>query len=150
MKLEKMNYYQVKARLERVDADGAIKATSEVFLVKAASFGQAEAAIMQEVASYATGGVDVVAISRKNYKEIVRATGADSDKWFKCKMNFLTIDEKSGREKKIAHLFLVNASSALTAHQAADEFMQSSMSDYAIEQVDETKILDVVEVMDRN
>lgn len=146
MKLEKMNYYQVKARLERVDADGAIKATSEVFLVRAASFGQAEAAIMQEVASYATGGVDVVAIARKNYKEIVRATGADSDKWFKCKMNFLTIDEKSGKEKKTAHLFLVNASSALTAHQAADEFMQSSMSDYAIEQVDETKILDVVEV----
>ena len=146
IKETKMNYYQVKVRLERVDVDGAIKATSEVFLVRAASFGQAEAAIMHEVASYATGGVDVVAIARKNYKEIVRATGADSDKWFKCKMNFSTINEKSGKEKKTAHLFLVKASSALTAHQTADEFMQSSMSAYAIEQVDETKIVEVMEV----
>lgn len=145
MKLEKMNYYQVKARLERVDADGAIKATSEVFLVRAASFAQAEAAIMQEVASYATDGIDVVAIARKNYKEVFASNEAEADKWFKCKLSFLTIDEKSGREKKTAHLFLVKAASALTAHQAVDAFMTTSLSDYVIEQVEETKIIDVIE-----
>ena len=170
MKLDKMNYYQVKARLERVDADGAIKATSEVFLVRAASFGQAEAAIMQEVASYATGDVDVVAIARKNYKEIItdkfgiesridgearrilgqKNASTEADKWFKCKLNFITLNERSGKEKKTAHLFLVNANTALTAHELVDNFMRGSGSDYEVEQVDETKILEVFKVASKD
>ena len=135
-----MNWYQVKARLERVADNGAIKADSEVFLVKANSFATAE-----EVVQYATGGVDVVAMARKNYKEVFASNEADADKWFKCKLSFPTIDEKSGKEKKTAHLFLVKAVSALTAHQAVDAFMSTSLSDYVIEQVEETKIIDVIE-----
>ena len=102
-----MNWYQVKARLERVADNGAIKAGSEVFLVKANSFATAERVAMEEVVQYATGGVDVVAMARKNYKEVFASNEADADKWFKCKLSFLTIDEKSGKEKKTAHLFLV-------------------------------------------
>lgn len=141
-----MNWYQVKARLERVADNGAIKAGSEVFLVKANSFATAERVAMEEVVQYATGGVDVVAMARKNYKEVFASNEADADKWFKCKLSFLTIDEKSGKEKKkTAHLFLVKAVSALTAHQAVDAFMSTSLSDYVIEQVEETKIIDVIE-----
>lgn len=140
-----MNWYQVKARLERVADNGTIKADSEVFLIKANSFATAESVTMEEVVQYATGGVDVVAMARKNYKEVFVSNEADADKWFKCKLSFLTIDEKSGKEKKTAHLFLVKAVSALTAHQAVDAFMDTSLSDYVIEQVEETKIIDVIE-----
>lgn len=143
-----MNWYQVKARLERVADDGAIKAYSEVLLVKANSFATAELTAMEEVVRYATGGVDVVAMARKNYKEVFASNEADADKWFKCKLSFLTIDEKSGKEKKTAHLFLVKAVSALTAHQAVDAFMDTSLSDYVIEQVEETKIIDVIECVE--
>mgnify|MGYP000915817986 FL=1 len=140
-----MNWYQVKAHLERVVENGAIKEGSEVFLVKANSFATAERVAMEEVVQYAAGGVDVVAIARKNYKEVFASNEADADKWFKCKLSFLTIAEKSGKEKKTAHLFLVKAVSALTAHQAVDAFMSTSLSCYVIEQVDETKIIDVIE-----
>ena len=140
-----MNWYQVKARMERVAENGAIKANSEVFLVKANSFATAERVAMEEVVQYAAGGVDVVAMARKNYKEVFVSNEADADKWFKCKLNFLTIDEKSGKEKKTAHLFLVKAVSVTTAHQAVDAFMETSLSDYVIEQVEETKIIDVIE-----
>ena len=131
--------------MERVADNGAIKADSEVFLVKANSFATAERVTMEEVTQYAAGGVDVVAMARKNYKEVFASNEADADKWFKCKLSFLTIDEKSGKEKKTAHLFLVKAVSALTAHQAVDAFMSTSLSDYVIEQVEETKIIDVIE-----
>lgn len=143
-----MNWYQVKARLERVADNGTIKAGSEVFLVKANSFAAAERVTMEEVVQYATGGVDVVAMARKNYKEVFASNEADADKWFKCKLSFLTIDEKSGKEKKTAHLFLVKAVSTLTAHQAVDAFMDTSLSDYVIEQVEETKIIDVIECVE--
>ena len=140
-----MNWYQVKVRLERFSDYGAIKSDSEVFLVKANSFATAERAAMEEVVKYATGGVDVVAIARKNYKEVFASNEEDADKWFKCKLSFLTINEKSGTERKTAHLFLVKAASALTAHQAVDAFMSTSLSCYVIEQVEETKIIEVIE-----
>ena len=74
----------------------------------------------------------------------------EADKWFKCKLNFITLDEKSGKEKKTAQFFLVNANTALTAHELVDNFMRSSVSDYEVEQVDETKILEVFKVVSKD
>ena len=68
---------------------------------------------------------------------------AEADKWFKCKLNFITLDEKTGKEKKSARFFLVNANTAMTAHELVDNFMAGSISDYEVQQIDETKILDV-------
>ena len=160
-----MNWYQVKARLDREQSNGGIKSVSEIYLVKTLTFGMAERAVLEEVAKRTYGEVDVVSIARKNFSEVIIDTGTaskidgearqmlgqtnastEADKWFKCKVNFLSIDEKSGKEKKTAHHFLVKANSALTAHQLVDEFMQSSLSTYEVEQIDDTKILEVFEV----
>ena len=130
-----MKWYQVKARLERVQDDGSQKMVSENYLVQAFSFGMAEDAIRNEIAPFASGEFDIVAVARKNYSEIItdkfgfesRINGGarrilgqknasiEADKWFKCKLNFITLDERSGKEKKTAQFFLVNANTALTA-----------------------------------
>ena len=146
--------------------DGTQKKVSEQYLVQASSFGMAEAAIQKEIAPFASGEFDIVAVARKNYSEIItdkfgiesridgearrilgqKNASMEADKWFKCKLNFITLDEKSGKEKKTAQFFLVNANTAMTAHELVDNFMRSSMSDYEVEQVDETKILDVFKI----
>ena len=161
-----MKWYQVKARFERVQEDGKQKKVSEQYLVQAMSFGLAESAIQKEMAQFASGEFDVVAVVRKNYSEIItdkfgiashidgearkllgqKNASMEADKWFKCKLNSITLDEKSGKEKKTAQFFLVNANTALTAHELVDSFMRSSMSDYEVEQVDETKILEVFKI----
>lgn len=161
-----MKWYQVKARFERVQDNGIQKMVSENYLVQAFSFGMAEAAIQKEIAPFASGEFDIVAVARKNYSEIItdkfgiesridgearrilgqKNASMEADKWFKCKLNFITLDEKSGKEKKTAQLFLVNANTALTAHELVDNFMRRSISDYEVEQVDETKILDVFKI----
>lgn len=161
-----MNWYQVKARLERVQDNGSQKMVSENYLVQAFSFGMAEDAIRNEIAPFASGEFDIVAVVRKNYSEIItdkfgiesridgearrilgqKNASMEADKWFKCKLNFITLDEKSGKEKKTAQFFLVNANTALTAHELVDNFMRDSMSDYEVEQVDETKILEVFKI----
>lgn len=161
-----MKWYQVKARFERVQDNGIQKMVSENYLVQAFSFGMAENAIQKEIAPFASGEFDIVAVARKNYSEIItdkfgiesridgearrilgqKNASMEADKWFKCKLNFITLDEKSGREKKTAQLFLVNANTALTAHELVDNFMRGSISDYEVEQVDETKILDVFKI----
>ena len=157
------NYYQVTVHLDKLSEEGMQKKVAEQYLVQAPSFGAAERAIVEEIAQYATGELEVVAIARRNYSEIItdkygivshidgearkifgqNNVSTEPDKWFKCKLNFITLDEKSGREKKTPRLFLVNANTAMTAHQLVDNFMAGSISDYEVQQIDETKILDV-------
>lgn len=140
-----MKWYQVKARLDRVQENGSQKMVSENYLVQAFSFGMAEDAIRKEIAPFASGEFDIVAVARKNYSEVIESNlGNDiADKWYKCKVNFITLNERNGKEMRTSKLFLVQSASALTAHKAVDEFMQGSMSDYEVERVDETKILNV-------
>ena len=157
-------WYQVKARLDRVQENGTKKKVSELYLVQALTFGIAERVVQSELAQYSSEEIDIVAIARKNYSEIItdkfgmaskidgdarkllgqKNASTEADKWFKCKLNFITLDERSGKEKKVAQFFLVNANTAMAAHELVDNFMQSSVSDYEVEQVDETKILDVI------
>lgn len=145
-----MKWYQVKARLERVQENGSQKMVSENYLVQAFSFGMAEKAIQEEIAQSATGEFDIVAVARKNYSEVIGCSLGNSDKWYRCKVNFVTLNESSGKEVKTSKYFLVQSSSALTAHKAVDEFMKGSVSDYEIEQVDETKILEVFYVTSKD
>lgn len=164
-----MNWYQVKARLERVQDDGSQKIVSENYLVQAFSFGMAEGAIQKEIAPFASGEFDIISVARKNYSEIItdkfgfsridgearrilgqKDASTNPNKWFKCKLNFITLDERSGREKKTSQFFLVNANTAMTAHELVDEFMMSSVADYEVEQVDETKILEVFKVASKD
>ena len=147
-----MNWYQVKARLERVQDDGSQKIVSENYLVQAFSFGMAEGAIQKEIASFASVEFDIVAVDRKNYSEVIESILGNeiADKWYKCKVNLVTLNERSGKEKKTSQFFLVNANTAMAAHELVDEFMMSSVSNYEVEQVDETKILEVFKVASKD
>ena len=91
---------------------------------------------------------DIVAIARKNYDEIIasKLDNEISDKWYKCKVNFITLNERNSKEEKTSRCFLVQSASALTAHKRVDKFMEGAMSDYEVEQVYETKIIDVFKV----
>lgn len=147
-----MNWYQVKARLERVQDDGSQKIVSENYLVQAFSFGMAEGAIQKEIASFASGEFDIVAVARKNYSEVIESNLGNeiADKWYKCKVNLVTLNERNGKDMKTSKYFLVQSSSALTAHKEVDEFMSDGISDYEVEQVDETKILEVFKVASKD
>lgn len=140
-----MYWYQVKARLERLQEDGRQKKVTEDYLVEASFFGEAERIIQEEIAPFASGEFDIVAVARKNYSEVIESNLGNeiADKWYKCKVNFITLNERNGKEMRTSKYFLVQSSSALTAHKAVDEFMQGSMSDYEVEQVDETRIIEV-------
>lgn len=143
-----MKWYQVKARFDKVQEDGREKKVSEHYLVQAFTFSEAERAIQEEIAPLASGEFDIVAIARKNYDEIIasKLDNEISDKWYKCKVNFITLNERNGKEGKTSRCFLVQSASALTAHKRVDKFMEGAMSDYEVEQVYETKIIDVFKV----
>ena len=66
-----------------------------------------------------------------------------ADRWFKCKLIFITLDEKSGAEKKTSTQVLVQAADLRDAVKKLDEGMKGTMADYQIGMVSETPLMDV-------
>lgn len=138
-----MMLYECGVRYERTMENGLSKKVTELYLVDALSFTEAEKRIIQEMVPYIPGDFDVVTIKRTNYSEIVE-NGADStDKWFKAKLMFVTFDEKTSKEKKQAVYFIVKASDINNAHTVVVEHMKTTLVDYEIATLDETKIMDL-------
>lgn len=138
-----MMLYECGVRYERTMENGLSKKVTELYLVDALSFTEAEKRIIQEMVPYIPGEFDVVTIKRTNYSEIVE-NGADSaDKWFKAKLMFVTFDEKTSKEKKQAVYFIVKATDINNAHTVVVEHMKTTLVDYEIATLDETKIMDL-------
>ena len=78
-----------------------------------------------------------------NYSELFPSDEEAADKWFKCKLVFIMLDEKSGAEKKSSTQVLVQAADLRDAVKKLDEGMKGTMADYEIALVSETPIMDV-------
>ena len=68
---------------------------------------------------------------------------SDLDKFFRAKLLFITLDEKSGKEKKTSQNVLVQAADLRDSIKRLDEGMKGSMMDYTIASVTETAIMDI-------
>lgn len=157
------NHFECTVRYERASENGSLAKVTERYLVDALSFTEAETKMYQEIRSLVKGDFSVQAIKRKKYSDIVNAdetinkvdseinkiVGANrnqsdvADRWFECKLNYITLDEEKGVEKKTPVLILVNANSVNSANDTLIRFMKGSMADYTIEKVAETKIITV-------
>lgn len=139
-------WFECKVRYEKVMENGASKKVTEPYLVDALSFTEAEARIIEEVSPFISGEFTVSDIKRANYSELFDSENAEADRWFKCKLLFITLDEKSGAERKTATTVLVKAKDLRDAVKNLDEGMKGTMADYTIASVAETAIMDVFPV----
>ena len=138
-----MNFFECKIRYEKIMENGVNKKVTEQFLVDALSFTEAEARIISEMTPFISGEFTVSDIKRSNYSELFPSEEDAADRWFKCKLFFITLDEKSGAEKKTSTTVLVQASDLRDAVKKLDEGMKGTLADYVIGSVSETAIMDV-------
>lgn len=136
-------WFECKIRFEKTLENGTAKKVTEPYLVDALSFTEAEARIIEEVAPFISGEYTVQDIKRANYTELFFAKDSKADRWFKAKLTFVTLDEKSGGEKKTSSNVLVQAADLRDAVKKLDEGMKGSMADYVISAMQETAIMDV-------
>ena len=94
---------------------------------------------------YISGEFDVKAISPATYGEVFFSDADNDDKWFKARLAFITIDEKTEKEKRSTITYLVQAHSVNGAVKHVDEVMGKTMIDYDIVSIADTKIMDVFE-----
>ena len=145
MRSRTANWFICKIRYEKTMDDGLQKKVTEQYVVDALSFTEAEARIIEQMSSYISGEFDVVEIDRCVFKEVFFSDEDTADKWYKAKLKFITIDEKTDKEKKTPVYYLVHAGSFEGARKNIDEVMGGTMIDYIIDTVGETKIMDVFE-----
>ena len=143
MKLRVSKYYEVKIQYHKMQEDGKEKKVTEQYVVEALSFTEAESRIIEEMTPYISGEFDVVSEKIAPYNEIFLSDRTDDDKWFISKVGFITLDERTDKEKKQTFRYLVQAATSELALDYTKEMFSHGMSDYSIEAVQDTPTLDV-------
>ena len=136
-------FYEVKVQYQKMQDDGKEKKVSEQYVVEAFSFTEAESRIIEEMTPYISGEFDVVSEKIAPYNEIFLSDRTDDDKWFISKVGFITLDERTDKEKKQTFRYLVQAATSELALDYTKEMFSHGMSDYSIEAVQDTPTLDV-------
>ena len=138
-------WFECKIKYEKVMEDGLQKRVSENYVVDVVSFSEAEERIIEEMSHFISGQFDVIDIKKASYKEIFFAESDSADKYYKAKLKFVTIDEKTEKEKRSNVNYLVQAGTLNGAVKNVDEVMGGTMIDYVIASVAETTLMDVFE-----
>ena len=120
-----------------------VKKVTEPYLVDALSFTEAERRFIEEIEPFMSGEFQVTDIKRAKYAELFETDEDAADRWFKAKVAFITLDEKSGAEKKSNQNMLIQASDLRDAVKRLDKGMEGTMADYEIASIAETPIMDV-------
>lgn len=145
MRSRTSTWFECKIRYEKTMEDGSQKKVTELYVVDALSFTEAEASIIEEMSSYISGEFEVKDIKKAAYGEIFFIDSPSADRWYKTKLQFITIDDKTEKEKKSNVNYLVHGSTLPGAVKSIDEVMGGTMIDYVIASIAETQIMDVFE-----
>lgn len=137
-----VNYFLSTVRYEKTMENGLNKTVSEQYLFDALSFTEAEARTIEELKPYISGEFSIPQIVKPRISELMLSEDVSADRYYKVKVSFITLDEKSGAEKKTNSFILVQASDFKNAYDRFIEGMKGTMADYEIVSIVETQILD--------
>ena len=145
MRNKTTSWFETKIRYDKTMEDGRSKKVTEVYTVEALSFTEAESVITEEMLHYISGEFDVKAITRAPYGEIFFSDADSDDRWYRARLAFIAIDEKTEKEKRSNVVYLVQAESLDKARQYVKDVMAKTMVDYEVISISETPIMDVFE-----
>jgi len=136
-------WFECKVRYEKTLESGLIKKTTETYLVDALSFTEAEKRFIEEIEPFMTGEFVVTDIKRARLSELIDSDDLNDDRWFKARIAYITLDEKSGVEKRTVQTALVQANEFHRALGRLDEAMKGTLGEWVVVSVTETAIVDV-------
>lgn len=138
-----MKYFEAGVRYDKTLENGVTKPVTELYIVNALSFTECEKIITEAMQPFLSGDFEVVKESITKIAEIVDKEDDTADRYYLVKYNFITIDERTAKEKKTAVLHLVHARDFDDAKKRAVNHMSDTMADWEIDCIKETKYIDV-------
>lgn len=136
-------WFECKIRYDKTMEDGKIKRVTETYMVDALTFTEAERRFLEEVEPFMSGDYEVSDIKKAKVAELMQSVDSNDDRWYKAKVAFITLDEKTAVEKRTNQTMLIQACDLKTAVANLEKGMAGTMGDWSLVSMSETAILDV-------
>jgi len=141
------NWFECKIRYEKTGEDGLMKTVTDAYLVDALSFTEAEARIIEETKPFISSEFTVVSVRRARIAELF--DNPSGDRWYRAKVNFVTLDEEKAIEKKTAATMMIQAENLKDALTLLLERLSTTLSDWEVVAITETAIMDVYNYVEK-
>ena len=142
LKSHTARFFEVIVRMQEAHEDGTVKMVKKTIVVDAVSFADAESKAVKEMVGY-VDDIEVVNINPAQYGDVFTSDNAKDDRFYKCKLSLITVDERTAKEKRAKVAYLVQAGSTNTAQSYIDnEIMGGSLTDFEITSISDTPIID--------
>lgn len=129
-------------KFDKIMPNGAQKTVSEQYLLDAESFTDAEARTIEKVKPYIPGDFSIPRISKAQFSSLCLSDNLSDDRFYKVKVGYIILDEKSGVEKRKNQSVLVQAYDFKRAYKRFVDYMSEAISDYEIISISETSIIE--------
>lgn len=140
MKIISGNYFIAGVRYPKMSEDGTIVKVSEQYVVEAQSWTESESAILQEL----NGTEDLDITSMKKAKFYEAFVEESENMFYEVGISLVVLDEMSGKERRTKISVLVQGESIEMVRKNTEEGMKDTISDYVINSIKETSIVDII------
>ena len=141
------DWFICKVIYPKMQEDGTMKKATNEYLVEGSTFTDAENLVGEKMIENISGDFIVEAVKKEKVAEVFESEVGGY--WFKFKVVLTILDEESGREKKKITPVYLQTLDIKTAIPELMEKMKDSVSDYRIQSVVETKILDIFRIEEK-
>ncbi|NOY95573.1 MAG: DUF4494 domain-containing protein [Chlorobi bacterium] len=134
-------WFECKVQYFKSSEDGRERKVTEIYLVDAVSFTDAETRIIRQMQSMVKGDFAVTDIKKSRIGDVFPYDNGEW--WFKATINLVTIDEEAGKEKKVKTYYLVMADDIGQALKRLDESLEYLVIPYVISSLAVSTIVDI-------
>jgi hypothetical protein len=135
-------WFECKVRYIKVDENtGKEKKVTEPYLVDAVSFTEAESRIHEEMQTMIRGDFQVTNIRKADYSDLF--PNFAGDRWYKCKVSHMSVDENAGKEKKVSSQMLVLADNVRDAYDNLMKGLSDMVVDFEVQSITESPLMDI-------
>ena len=122
-----MSYFIATCKYEKMQENGAVKRVSEKYLCDALSIVEANAVVTENLKPYISGDFFTSKVENSPIAEVM--SDKEADKFYLAKVAFVTIDERSGKEKKTVSQWLIGGTDFNDAYETVLREFNKSMAD---------------------
>ncbi len=137
-------WFEVKLKYEKeIEAqDGRVKKVSEVYLIDAVSFTDAEKRMLMEVEEMGQGKNFLIDnIKKSNINEVIPSDSADY--WYKTRITVSLIDDEAGKKKSSSQYYLVAGEDFKDAFLRLEKELEYMVVPYNVTSMVTSTILEV-------
>lgn len=144
MKAKERKWFDCKVIYERVGESSFVEKVTENYLIEALSFSETERRVTEELAPSVRGEFHVKAVCPSNYSDVIVSENITGGKWYKCKIQWLTVNEETGREKKACTFVLVRSKDISSSIRMTEDYYKELTQDYSIVGITEKDYIDIL------